>query len=311
MRKLFGMVTTGKSAAYTVAALESFFRCTPMDKGDEFLLIDNDGEWNAADVPEVARERVEIVVNPRGMSVSENANQVIRRADERDADCYFMNNDVIFTPDWLGPVAMDMPGVVTPTCNQNYQYRTNKLELKPVMTMEDYRAGGPQHLAAIAARHREKFHQAIGAYKTNFFVVKIPAAVYRRVGLWETGFGVAGGEDDDYCIRAYLSGFRVLVATASYILHFGGCSTWNGVETRQEWAAREKSFVQKFRAKWGSTITQFLFHKDVKLVANDPTLKNIEKEKGIAALFSEMIRRDGLSGEEIVRRGPGLRPEAS
>src|SRR5271155_1158570 len=111
MRKLFGMVTTRHSSEYTVAALESFFRRTPLEDDDQFLLIDNDGNWNPEMVPAEARGKLEIVVNPQRLTVSGNANQVIRRADARDADAYFMNNDIIFTKGWLEPVAAQTDAV--------------------------------------------------------------------------------------------------------------------------------------------------------------------------------------------------------
>src|SRR5205823_2021660 len=149
---------------------------------------------------------------------------------------------VIFPPDWLRPLAVELPAVLTPTGNQNFQYAADGLALKPVMTLDDYR-GREDVFLRLALEHRRTHPGYTVAYKTNFFCVKIPPVVYRRVGLFDTRFGRAGGEDDDYCIRTYLAGLQVAVAQESYVLHFGGRSSWSGAETMDEWRARETNFI--------------------------------------------------------------------
>ena len=141
MPKLFGMITTQASSKYTVVALDSFFQHTPMESDDAFLLIDNDGGWkDPARSPREGR-RFDVLVNPQPRSFAENANRVIQSANSLGADAYLLNNDIVFTPDWLSPVSTDLPAVMTPTCNQNFGYRRGKLELKPVMTLADFEAG--------------------------------------------------------------------------------------------------------------------------------------------------------------------------
>src|SRR6476661_2500114 len=105
MARLFGMVTTRDSGEYTAVALESFFRHTRMGAGDGFVLIDNDGAWNQS-----SREgwQVAVVVNREPRSFAENANEVILRANQRVADAYFMNNDIVFTAGWSEPLAVDV-----------------------------------------------------------------------------------------------------------------------------------------------------------------------------------------------------------
>ena len=195
------MVTTRASREYTVVALESFFRHTRLETGDRFLLIDNDGGWQEAEGS--PRHSIEILRNPQPRSFAENANEVIRHADLLDADAYVLNNDIVFTLDWTGPLSVDLPAVMTPTSNQNFQYRKGDLELKPVMTLASFQPAAAE-LEAVLCEHRARHPEVIEAYKTNFFCVKIPTVVYRNVGLFDTRFGIAGGEDDDYCIRAYL-----------------------------------------------------------------------------------------------------------
>jgi GT2 family glycosyltransferase len=194
---------------------------------------------------------------------------------------------------------------MTPTCNQNFQYRKGNLELKPEMTLSGYRIGA-EELPAVLSEHRALRPEMVEAYKTNFFCVKIPPVVYRAVGLFDEGFGVAGGEDDDYCIRAYLSGFRVLVAQQSYLIHFGGRATWAGPETREQWSARELNFIRVFKQKWGQTLARFLLWRDASVLSRDPSLAAVQQRGGIRALFEEMARRDGIRSEDVLAASPRI-----
>jgi GT2 family glycosyltransferase len=287
------MVTTGASAAYTAPALESFFEHTPWQDGDVFLLIDNDASSDRSLIVPWC-DKIRVVVNPHPLSFAANGNQVINHAAQSDSDAYFLNNDVIFTADWIAPLAAIETAVVTPTCNQNYQYQMADLELKPTMALADY-LGREQLFRQVVAQHQLKHTGYVEAYKTNFFCVKIPPAVYQRVGLFDNRFGMAGGEDDDYCIRTYLHGYRVLVAIGSYLLHFGGRSTWSGPETLDQWREREQGFITAFQKKWGKLLCRFLFHRDASVVSNDPSLQAMQQQAGIGGLFKEMARREGIS----------------
>jgi hypothetical protein len=90
----------------------------------------------------------------------------------------------------------------------------------------------------------------------------------------------------------------VLVAAESYLLHFGGLSTWRGHETPEQSKQRVQTFTASFRKKWGPTISDFLLWKptghDMSLLERDPSLQAIQQRAGIAGLFAEIIRRDGI-----------------
>jgi GT2 family glycosyltransferase len=297
------MVTTSASTDYTIASLASFFRHTPFNAGDHFVLIDNDLSWRES--WPLDERTPELLVNPKPKSFAQNANEIIRRANARGADAYVLNNDIVFTPDWATELEADLPAVMTPTCNQNFQYRKGALELKPVMTMAQFEPGAGE-LPAVLAEHRARHTGMVEAFKTNFFCVKIPPVVYRKVGLFDTRFGVAGGEDDDYCIRTYLHGLGVLVAEASYLVHFGGRATWSGPETREQWAAREQNFIRVFQDKWGPTLARFLLWRDPSVLSRDPSLQAVQQQGGIRALFAEMARRDGIAIEQALVSSPAF-----
>lgn len=287
-RRVFGMVTTSGTEEYTALALESFFEHTDFrDESDLFLLIDNDSSPGSLDLIK-GYPWARLVGLDRPASYAANGNSVLRLANGLSADAYYLNNDVVFTPGWIEPLDVPAPAVMAPTGNQNHQYEEAGFELKPVMTAAEYR-GREETFLKLVAGHRERHRGYEIAYKTNFFVVKVPPAVYRTVGLFDESFGAAGGEDDDYCVRTYLAGFSVRVAAESYLLHFGGRSTWGGKETPGEWRDREQRFIGRFVEKWGPYLTRFLIFKDRSVVENSPLFSRIEREGGIAKLFETMI----------------------
>ena len=295
VRRMFGMVMTKDSGRYTTATLESFFSRTQFQsETDHFLLIDIDAAGKTEDLRS-SFSGIEIVTNLQPKSFAENGNLVISRASETDADAYFLNNDVIFPPDWIAPLDVPMPAVLAPTSNQNFQYRHGALETKPVMKLEEY-VGKEKDFEEIVAQHRLSHFGYDMAYKTNFFTVKIPSVVYKKIGGFDTTFGVAGGEDDDYCIRAYLGGFSVQVAVQSYCLHFGGKSTWDGPESKEKWREREAIFIRRFQEKWGQYLAQFLLTKDARLIDRYPEFKSALAEGGIAALFAAMRNKESNGG---------------
>jgi O-antigen biosynthesis protein len=302
MANVFGMITCRSSGRYTLPALRSFFDRTPWQEGDEFLLIDNDAAFDQTLVSTWG-SKLKIIVNAKPESFASNANRILSRADSSSADAYVLNNDLMFTSNWLSPLAGVTAAVVTPACNQNFCYQLDGFVLKPLMVLEDY-LGRERHLDRIVEGHSlQHTREYVQAYRTNYFCVKIPVAVYRSVGLFDSSNFQNGGEDDDYSVRAYLRGFRVVVAAESYLLHFGGLSTWRGGETPEEEKTRIQNFTASFRKKWGPTLSRLLLWnpqgRDVSILENDPSLQAIQQRAGIAALFAEIIRRDGVDVSRI------------
>ena len=89
---------------------------------------------------------------PKGFA--ENMNIGIRMALEHKCDLIGLNNDIVFTPSWLGPVARGSDAIVMPVCNQHYQHALDDLQTTYFMTLAEFAGRHPQ-LDQIAARHRE------------------------------------------------------------------------------------------------------------------------------------------------------------
>jgi GT2 family glycosyltransferase len=209
--------------------------------------------------------RVELIHRNSPSGFATNVNLVIREAAAMKCDVVFLNNDVIFTSRWLDPLCVNQRAILVPACNQNFPYQYGPLSLRPTMSWEDY-AGHENDLENLAVVHRKdrRFAGVLWrAPRISFFCFRLPFEVYESVGLFDEGFGHGGGEDIDYRLRTHLAGFDVAIALDSYVLHFMGKSTWDSGEAEKSTRAREATYIEHFRSKWGNELAQmFLFGKD-------------------------------------------------
>jgi GT2 family glycosyltransferase len=265
----FAMVTTRSSAEYTPHALRSFFAHTPLEKDDRFFLIDNDGGFEASGI---SHPCITLVRNPAPLGWAANVNPILRQAAAHGADICLLNNDVIFTPNWFGPLAIAAPAMVSSVSNFQFPYQTPDFVCEKVMDLADY-LGHEKQFDAIAAEHAHAHRKLILQFTVWLFCIRIPLAVYQAVGPLDESFGRGGGEDMDYCLRCHLAGFPVCFATESFVLHFVGKSTWRGGEDAAAKAAREQAYRAAFVGKWGRRLAELAIDQNLAIVKSDPALE--------------------------------------
>lgn len=252
---VFGMVTTRKSEAYTHLAVQSFFQTTPLNAGDEFVLIDNDSVWDTQFAC------YDVVRPTKPQSFAANANMLLQRAQHKGAHVVFLNNDVYFTHDWSRCLG-DPHNVVVPSCNQTHTLRFNNFVVESIMQLQQ----GDQSIQAylpcvdhMARQHvMENKGQRFQSRVIAFYAVSIPPEVYQSVGLFDESFGLGGAEDVDYRLRTVLCGFDCYYSTQAYLLHFHGKSTWLGGETPEQTQQRDQLYWDRFISKWGFDLTHLL-----------------------------------------------------
>src|SRR5204862_2667627 len=107
-----------------------------LGENDLFVLIDNDANYRGS-LPAGAPIRVMANDGPKGFA--ENVNQAIALADERNADVYFLNNDIIFTPQWLDDLASAADdALVSPFSNGEMQHSLGGFKCRLLMDYSDY-----------------------------------------------------------------------------------------------------------------------------------------------------------------------------
>jgi GT2 family glycosyltransferase len=241
---LYAMITTRNSREYTDIALNTFFKSTQLRKNDEFVLIDNDNEGDY--------ELPNVVTNNTPQSFAKNCNDMIDRAAGRNF--FLLSNDVAFTHGWNEPLKQYTNILSIPSCNQTHLYSVGNLNLQPSMEISEY---NNQYFELSQATRIHKAQNYPGLYERllmGFYVFMIPANVYNRVGYFDDTFGVGGGEDVDYRIRAIQQNIPVKYLSQSYLLHFAGKSTWDGPEHQKEIEERNKKYFSIFSNKWGDDL---------------------------------------------------------
>jgi GT2 family glycosyltransferase len=281
---VFAMITTASSARYTDLALESFYAHTPEADVGRFVLIDND-----ADAPYRLREqypKISTIANHKPLGFAANANQAVAIARNERADLILLNNDLVFTRNWLAPLCKAETWITSPLSNRELLLKSDQFSCAVEMTVDYYR------------EHQDGFANLVDAYTRTangflnvlvlpFFCVRLPYAVLERVGDFDVRYGRGGGEDYDYCLRALQAGLSVKYAQNSFVLHFGGKSSWSGVEMREQQLAREREFFAHFESVWGKPLTDLILGDQHAAIYSDLALKSLVD----SGRYSELINR--------------------
>ncbi len=282
--KLFAMVTTKSSARYTDLALDTFFKTVTLAEHDVFILINNDAD-RPYQMPE-NYPQLQTITNPSPIGFAANVNQILRIAQTGKADVFFLNNDLVFTKNWISPLLVDEPWILSPISNREVAYNTESFVWTDDISIEYYH----QHANGFQdwlSDYNSKATMAFNILVLPFFCVKLPYTVYSVVGAFDEQYGKGGGEDFDYCLRAIQHGFAVKHAPRSFVLHFGGRSSWSGAETRQQQLNREQIFFEHFESVWGKKLTDLILRDDHTVLANDSAAVMAAN----AGNFQEVIKR--------------------
>ena len=282
------MVTLKGSNFYTKYAIKSFFQNTKLENEDEFLLINND-HCNTDEFS--IYNRIRIINNETPFSFAENVNQGISFALKNKKNLIFLNNDIIFTKDWFNPLKLELKNISIPVSNQLFQYNSacGKLKLIPTMRFDQFNENYDL-LNDITALHKKKFkpNQKFQTLLMPFYCFKLPYDILNKIGYFDQSFGKGGGEDIDYRIRCAVKGYEVNFLLDSYLLHFHGKSTWDGIESKQETEERNRIYIKTFKKKWGEEITQiFLMRNNFSNILSKQKIEDEFKQRR----FGELIRK--------------------
>jgi len=287
--KIFGMVTTRDSWEYTSYAIKSFFRTTKATPNERLILIDNDESFE--EDASWFSPYLEIFKNKEPKSFAANVNFVMGMAKETQADLFFLNNDVVFTENWINPLLIDEPSIISPLSNREVQYEHGGVKWANVLKLSDY-LGKQNIVKEVAEMHRAKLQGYKKVISLPFFCVKIPYSVYQTVGPLDEGFGKGGAEDNDYCLRAYQSGFDVKYALQSYVIHFSGKSTWAGGESKEGTDERVRTYREAFEKKWGKSLLKLLIDFDDSVIHSSPELVEAAKREDFKAIIEALIEKN-------------------
>ena len=157
------------------------------------------------------------------------------------------NNDIIVTENWLERMLQiaksdSLIGIVAPISNSVSGVQLDKnAEYSSIKEMHKY-------AEKIRKDNKGKIYEFPRA---AFLCTLIKREVIEKIGGLDERFSPGNYEDDDFCLRAQLAGFKTVIAQDVFIHHYGSKSfKADGNGKYQKLLERNR---QKFIDKWGAT----------------------------------------------------------
>jgi len=222
-------------------------------------------------------------------------NLVLSEAFVAGTDAWLLNNDLYFSSGWYESLAVLDSCISSPITNRERSYDVGSWKTSLVMGIDDL-VGNEPLFGLIAEEHARRYKGTLQVLALPFACVRIPYEIITRVGLLDEAYGAGGGEDYDYCMRVYLEGFSVAYALGSYVLHFGGKSSYDGVEDYMRQHAREALFKNYFRKRWGDMLADVVMEEKLEVVQNDHALMTLIKEGRHADVIRRCMINSGGAG---------------
>ncbi len=240
------IVLTYNNLEYTKQFVESILTYTKNHY--ELLIIDNnskDGTIEFLKELSKGKSHIRLILNNSNLGFPKGVNQGIKKA----AGNYILiaNNDIVVTEGWLERmigVAESDPkiGLVGPISNSVSGMQLDK-DAKYISINEMH-----SYAAEVKQKNQDRF---LEFPRVAFLCTLIKKEVVEKIGGLDERFSPGNFEDDDFCLRAQIAGYKTVIAKDVFIHHYGSKSfTAEGLErykTRLE--TNQKIFVDK----WGAT----------------------------------------------------------
>ncbi|OGW54432.1 MAG: hypothetical protein A2Y81_01970 [Nitrospirae bacterium RBG_13_43_8] len=157
-----------------------------------------------------------------------------------------LGNDVAVTENWLSGMleclnsAPDV-GIVGPMTNKNNITGNQKVEDTGYQSIAD--------LNAFAQSFRERNrHRRVSSMRIAGFCMLFRRELVEKIGLLDETFRTGNFEDDDFCLRAAMEGYKNFIAGDIFIHHYGSKSfrgnrkifkeKWSGIERKSSLGAK-------------------------------------------------------------------------
>ncbi len=237
------VILTHNQLEHTRKCLESLEELTP--EAHELILVDNgstDGTVDFLKDFQKSRSAAKVIFNlsNRGFSAGNNQGLAVAEGDF----VLLLNNDTVVTPQWLGRLLSVFErypevGIVGPV--SNYVSGPQRVASVDYQSLEDL----PRFARAWAAT---RDRQIIEINRVVGFCLLARRAVVQKIGGLDERFGSGNFEDDDFCIRARLAGFKAVVAQDVFI-HHTGSATFRGAKI--DYSESLHRNWELFKSKWG------------------------------------------------------------
>lgn len=300
------VILTFNQLKYTKECVESIRRHTP--EPHEVVFVDNgstDGtvKW----LKEIISKNTnyKLIENKKNLGFAKGCNQGITASSGEYV--LLLNNDVVVTEGWLSGLLECLngsphAGIVGPM--------TNNISGPQRVESVDY--GSVDRLEGYAESFREKNrYRRVPLRRIVGFCMLFRREMVEKIGLLDESFGSGNFEDDDYCLRSELGGFKNMIAGDVFIHHYGSRSfIGNRMDYGSAMTGNRKIFSEKWsgidaKSDLGSKIVILnaiekadALYQEGKIEKSAETLlKSMEsypKEKRLYYALSEILINAGL-----------------
>jgi GT2 family glycosyltransferase len=235
------IILTHNQYSYTRQCLESIRQHTTVSH--ETIVIDNASTDGTPRKIEQAFPEVRLLSNAVNVGFPAGVNQGISAS--LGEYIVLLNNDTVVTESWLErmiEVAESDPavGIVGPMSNAVSGVQRDPSAV--YKTMEEMHA----YARALSREHKA---EVFAFPRVAFLCTLIKRSVLDTIGGLDERFSPGNFEDDDFCLRSTIAGFRTVIAKDVFIHHFGSKSFLaNGVA---HYTKRLEINGRIFAEKWG------------------------------------------------------------
>ncbi len=230
-------------------------------KAVEIIIIDNNSDKMTREFLRSysrSTSNVVLISNSENLGFPKAINQGMKIS--RGEYIVIANNDIILTENWLQKMILHAErspeiGIVGPVSNRVSGYQ--KLKAVDYENIEQMR----EFAENLSKENEGKYFEFP---RVAFLCALIKREVIEKIGGLDEQFTPGNYEDDDYCLRAQLAGFKTVIALDVFIHHYGSKSfTADGEEKYQNLLNKNK---KKFLEKWGASPDEiWLQHKKPKM----------------------------------------------
>ena len=229
----------------TEACLDSIKAYTPEEH--EVIVVDN-GSTDRTQECISRRKGIKVIRNEENLGFARAVNVGIRASSGNYV--VVLNNDVLVTPGWLSNLlycaesdpVVGAVGPVTGNCSG--------VQKIPVSFQT------PEEMFRFAERwNRPDPEKWFETARLVAFCLLVKREVFDRVGFFDERFGQGNFEDDDFCLRVQLAGYKLLVAGDTYVHHIGSATF---AKSKVDYGMLMSVNQGKFAHKWGSRLSGFI-----------------------------------------------------
>lgn len=222
--------------AYTEMCVESIGRHTPEEH--EIIVIDNGSEDGTRLYLE-RNSQIRAIYNQENRGFARAVNQGLRIAHGNYI--IVLNNDCIVSSGWTRSLLraaqkqeVGIVGVMSNFVSHPQRINVNFHVLRDI--------------PLIARDIQEKYeHSLLAAIRVVALCMLIKRELIARIGGFDQRFGLGNFEDDDFCLRSVLAGYRNVIAQDVFVYHFGSMTFKQKKNLRDQLV---KENWQKFKEKW-------------------------------------------------------------